>query len=249
MTKKIKMELIKGLVALVVAVAASFLSYNLGIDKAEVAATNSNHITISINGEDTSVKPEEYQTIFDELETENSQLAEEIAALKKQNSALELENEALLKENKTLADSQGKDMPEGSVKSEILAFMPDVTPAYENFHYKEYSQRSGKAESFYIAGKQYYNGIVWNAWNTGHSLYSLEGKYTEITGIIGHIDGSDMGEASLQIYFDGALHEEFTLKGDMVAQPFSIDVTGVHQLKLMLSHGRGSYGYADATIH
>lgn len=100
--------------------------------------------------------------------------------------------------------------------------MPDVALAYESYHYKE---------------------------NTDYSLHSLDGKYVEITGVLGHIDESDMGDSSLQIYFDGELHKEVPLLGEMVAQPFSIDVTGVNQLKLMVSHGPGSYGYADVTIH
>ncbi len=235
MSGKIKAVLITGLFGVVAAVVTGLFSYNAGSVSASVAATNSNHLTISINGETVSVRPEEYRNMYENMELTNSQLVEENIALKDENSRLKKKLEST-------------DVPGQTSSPEDLIFMPDTAPAYESYHYKEYSQRSSEAATFYIAGKKYYNGMVWNAWNTGYSLHSLDGKYVEITGVLGHIDKSDMGESSLQIYFDGGLHKEVALSAEMVAQPFSINVTGVNQLKLMVSHGRGSYGYADVTI-
>lgn len=208
MSEKIRSVIIAGAFSIVAAAITGYFSYHAGINSVSVETSNNNHIVISINGETVSVKPEEYQNMYEE------------------NIALKRENDQL---------KEVKDML-------------DVARAYQSFHYKEYSQRSSKAVSFSIAGKQYYNGMVWSAWNTGYSLYSLEGKYVEVTGMLGHIDESDKGETSLQIYFDGELHEEVPLSSEMVAQPFSIDVTGVNQLKLMVLHSRGSYGYADVKI-
>ncbi len=52
--------------------------------------------------------------------------------------------------------------------------MAQIGMCFEVYRYKDYSQGESKGASFYIAGKQYYNGMVWSAWNTGCSLYSLE---------------------------------------------------------------------------
>lgn len=232
MSEKIKAVIITGIFGLVAAAVTGFLSYNAGSNSVSATAANSNNIAISFSGENDSVTPDGY----DEIKIMNSRLLEENKALKNENDRLK----QALNNEKTL---------EQASDSEDMAFMLDVAPAYESYHYKEYSRGGSKATSFYIAGQQYYNGLVWSAWNTGYSLHSLDGKYVEITGLLGHIDQSDMGEGSLQIYFDGVLHKEIPLSGEMVAQPFSIDVTGVHQLKLMVSHSRGSYGYADVTIY
>jgi len=233
MNKTIKAALITGLCSVV---AAFIGGYHVGSNNANATATTNNHFAISLNGETAPIQPEEYQSIYEDMETTNSQLVEENTALKNENLQLKKKLENI-------------DTPEKSLDSGDSTFLPDVAPAYESYHYKEYSQRSSKAEAFYIAGKQYYNGMVWSAWNTGYSLYSLDGKYTEITGVLGHIDGKEMDESTLQIYFDGVLQKEVALSGEMIAQAFSIDVTGANQLKLMVSHGRGSYGYADVTIH
>jgi len=53
--------------------------------------------------------------------------------------------------------------------------------------------------------------------------------------------------AVLHIYFDGIKVRDFDLKSDMYPQQFDIDVTGVRQVKLILSGGSG-VGHSDYAL-
>lgn len=260
MSDKSKTALINGIFTVIVAVVTGIFSYTAGSKNPVIPANNNNYLTVTVNGETVSVKPEDYEDMYTELEAKNAQLTSELEALKGENSALEQKNAALQNENNTPSNSlpnEAEPTPtatsEVGPQSEDAVFMPELIPAYQSSRYKEYSEQSGREESFFMAGKQYTNGMIWSTYNVFenvYSLYTLDGKYSEISGILGHVDGTDMHGKSFEIYFDGKLYKEVLLAGDMMAQPFSIDVTGVNQLKLMIpsSNGDPQYGFANVTI-
>jgi len=147
------------------------------------------------------------------------------------------------------------DMQAGSVIAPVSnqpgKYLTDVAPAYQSTRYEHYSSKdSGNVKSFSMAGKKYFDGFTWNAGYESFSIHTLDGKYTEINGILGHVDTKDMNNTTLLIFFDGKLHQEIPLSGDMIAKPFTINVTGVNQLKFVLPQASGYpvYGYAEVII-
>jgi hypothetical protein len=78
------------------------------------------------------------------------------------------------------------------------------------------------------------------------AYYNINGQYTNLSGQYGPIDGT-IGNANIIIYGDGKLLTEFTSNGGAMPKDFSVDVTGVKQLKIEISRSSGywlsSYGY------
>lgn len=136
--------------------------------------------------------------------------------------------------------------------------MVDVVPAYETDGnpYREYSLLKG-TESFKMGGVKYYNGMTFNAdYNVFNdkcwAIYNLSGEYSSLEFTIGHVDGTDTGNANaLQIIFDGVLSQEVDVSPDMFPKQVAIDVTGVQQLKFQLPSSGGDnplYGLGNPVL-
>jgi len=98
-------------------------------------------------------------------------------------------------------------------------YMFDVVPAYQSFGYTEISSiRSGGRESFNMAGQRFVNGCYWRtAWTNDeyYSIYNLNGKHKRASAVLGHVDGSGTGGATIYIYGDGRLIREYSLTANM----------------------------------
>jgi hypothetical protein len=126
-------------------------------------------------------------------------------------------------------------------------YLTDAAPAYQSHsgYYYEYSEKNGSTKSFTVSGVKYLNGCAWED-NYNHeygwSLYNLNGAYHTINGMIGHVDGSDMGNGTLNIFYDGVLTKTVALSGDMIPQAINLDVSGVLQLRIVLKAGDAASG-------
>lgn len=69
---------------------------------------------------------------------------------------------------------------------------------------------------------------------TGYAYYNLAGSYTSVSGIYGSVDNDgSIGEyAVLSFYGDGILLKEFTVNGGELPKNFTLNVTGVSQLRV-----------------
>jgi hypothetical protein len=123
------------------------------------------------------------------------------------------------------------------------AYLTDAAPAYQSSsmdRYKEYSEKSGSIKSFAVSGVKYVNGCTWEDYSNqerGWSLYNLNGAYHTISGMIGHVDGTGMGSGTLNIFYDGVLTKTVEVSGAMIPQAINLDVSGVLQLRIVLSAG------------
>jgi len=116
-------------------------------------------------------------------------------------------------------------------------YLPDVVPAYEVSSAEEYSAlKSGGKDSVKMAGVEYTNALLIHT-KGGNLLYNLNGKYTQLSGIIGHRDGGYLSDksttiCSVEIWCDGVLRKKFDLTGDAYPEEFTVDLRGVLQLKI-----------------
>lgn len=149
-------------------------------------------------------------------------------------------------------------------------YMFDIVPAYQSgrvvedgwarycFEYAEFSsKKSGGSDYFTMAGQKYTDGCYWQDCReeSPFAIYNLNGNYKNITGILGHVDGTNMIDAQLLFYADGKLISDIPLTGDMNLQNVTIDVTGVLQLKIVCKMGyyissasECGYGLGNVTI-
>lgn len=74
--------------------------------------------------------------------------------------------------------------------------------------------------------------------DAANALYSLNGNYSSVTFMIGHVDQDEIRNGTLNIYVDGNQIKQEALNFDMLSKQITIDTANVTQLKLEIS---GSY--------
>lgn len=192
--------------------------------------------------------------------------ADEIAALQSENAVLQSEN-AALREGLT---AQANAVPETTLPPVIeaptqtsvktLQYFTDavtVTDAHNTSCYssagsngKRYFEKAGSY--FEIFGKQYANGIKWQVGGTGSlSVHALNGEYTYMEGVLGHIDGTNRENGVLQVYYDNELVRTIQLRYDMPDDLLVLDdIGGVRQLKFIIPEGNqiARYGFGNIKI-
>lgn len=86
-------------------------------------------------------------------------------------------------------------------------FLLDVCPPYETGAFGD--------ESFYMAGEKYSNGFC--SWFYEQEAYfNLNGKYSELNCVVGHLDGYGDSKKTVGFYVDGKLVKEVDIfVGDM----------------------------------
>lgn len=123
-------------------------------------------------------------------------------------------------------------------------FLLDVCEPYESDHFESYMGRS-----FQMAGNTYSNGLVFGGgYPSSYIYFNLEGKYTTLSFICGHIDGTDLRNFTLDIYCDGVLTYEIALDATGIPIAYELDITGVKQLAFSTGTYHPRYGLADLTV-
>jgi hypothetical protein len=117
-------------------------------------------------------------------------------------------------------------------------------------YYIEYTLSKG--ESFSMNGVKYYRGITLACYRNVWALYNLNGQYSTISGMLGHIDGTDMINKTLLFYADDKVVKEIELNAFEMAQPFSLNVSGVMQLTIEIKAKDtdywATYGLGDVVL-
>jgi len=142
--------------------------------------------------------------------------------------------------------------------SEIHAL---ISPSDSNFpyqksdYYQEYVDDINK--SFYMMGIDHHQGFVigteWN-YSINPVWYNLGKKYQLFTVDVGHLDNDYDTPVEMQIYFDGEYIESVALTKDMPVTHYTLNVSGVNQLKIDLvknsdGYGRYYYGFANPRLY
>ena len=133
-------------------------------------------------------------------------------------------------------------------KEEAEKYLLDIIEPYDTRNYLKYS---GKSEVMAIGGGNFYNGFVLgdHTSNTAsHATFNLNKRYKELTCVIGHLDSSSDFDQTVKIYADGKLIQtvEVPKRGD--AQPVTLNVIDVLDLKFERNIGNAKTGFGNIKI-
>lgn len=144
-----------------------------------------------------------------------------------------------------LPDSSILEQKKASVLNARPQNLMNVLQPYEKNGYTE--KNSG--EFMEMGGTRYSGGFqLGTSYYTSYAIFNLNGQYTKISGIIGHVDGSGDNDKVVTISLDGVLKETIDIAYKDLPQEFSIDVTGVKQLIIERSDGSTQTGFAELMI-
>ena len=133
------------------------------------------------------------------------------------------------------------------VEDSTPTYLLDVCTPYEKSGYTAYVNGENKT----MSGQGYTNGFSFSGYkyDSKYAIFNIGGQYTELSFFIGHIDGEDMGYGKFKIYCDGVLSKEFTVNPDDLPKKFTLDLTGVKQLKIEMVEQETRYtGYLFANV-
>lgn len=97
-------------------------------------------------------------------------------------------------------------------------------------------------------GNTYTQGLYDPSGYSGYAFYNLNGLYKSVSMDIGHIDGKERAEASLNFYVDGELEDTYSLTPDMQTQHITVDLNRGLQLKVE-KNGYGAYVFANIVFN
>ncbi len=128
------------------------------------------------------------------------------------------------------------------------------TPFNKSGSFKDFPTSGSDVLS--MGGKKYKNAFVLDFYATdGTASYNIEGKYTTLTGIAGVPEKYSVG-TTVNIYGDNALLTTMDIRADQLPQSFSLNVSGVSNLKFEVletdANINGFYtyiGFAELTLY
>lgn len=127
------------------------------------------------------------------------------------------------------------------VEKATPVYLLDVCDPYASSKYKEYVN----GELINMGGTSYTNAF---ALEDGYAIFNIDSKYSTLSFMLGHCDGTDMRSTTVKIYCDGILKKQIDLKAEALPQKVTIDITGVNQLKIESSQYWTYYGFANVTV-
>ena len=94
------------------------------------------------------------------------------------------------------------------------------------------------------------NNAIRNSWtNDSFQLHNLNGQYTTLTGTIGRVDGSSRNWGTIVFSGDHKMLAYFDIGVDDLPRDISVDVTGVHVLKIeIFLNGNTTLAFGNAMI-
>lgn len=126
----------------------------------------------------------------------------------------------------------------------------DVCGPYQYHSGKEYRLSDNKY--FTMSGKKYTNGFTLGEWGSNaEALFNLNGKYNTLSFTVGHVDGKDTTDRTLNIYLDGIIAYTKELKYDDVAKKVTVPLNGALQMKIEVAYSKGqtkssvAYGFSE----
>lgn len=123
-------------------------------------------------------------------------------------------------------------------------YMTDIMDAFTSDDYTKYSTENGK--SFTMGGTKYTNGFVL-AWSKAEAVFNLNGKYRSITLDMGHIDGSNNVDQTVQIFVDDRLVDEYEVGYDDIPRTITIPVNYGLKVKFYIE-GNAKVGFGNIVL-
>lgn len=154
--------------------------------------------------------------------------ADALVTEKKYDDAINVIDEAL----KTVPDNATLVSKKEEIENKMpKKFLYECKP-YESSSYEEFIN----GRTFAMASEDYTDGFKIK-YNNGYGLWNINSKYTHLEFDVGHIDGTYMKNAVVEIYLDGVLYKSIEIKADGLPQHISLDLTDVKQLKIKMTGG------------
>lgn len=141
--------------------------------------------------------------------------------------------------------------PENADLKALKAKVEKATPIYLLSVCKPYATSSYteyvNGELVRMGGDSYTDGFTLQ-YKGSYAIYNIDGAYKTLSFIVGHCDGTDMGDATIKVYCDGILKREIAMGAEDLPQKITLDITGVDQLKFELTTRWAVYAFANITV-
>ena len=128
-----------------------------------------------------------------------------------------------------------------------------LTSGYNSASISTYNGKS-QATTFRMNRRTYYQGIMfsggsyYNTTNTSRVCFNTE-NIDKFSCVLGHLDNSTRKSATVSVYLDDILYEEFELTGNMVPETYTLDLSDTDNLLFVVSRGSDSaYCFADISV-
>lgn len=123
-------------------------------------------------------------------------------------------------------------------------YLLDVCPPYQTNYLNELTTVN-------MAGKKYANAfkIGHDSWYGGWALFNLDGQYNTLSFDIGHIDGKNMFDATIEIHLDGQVVFSVDLTPEMLPTHYEVPLHGALQMKIVGVDYSCSYAFINAEIN
>lgn len=160
------------------------------------------------------------KAVLEECVTDACDQADALAAEKQYEEALTVLAKALL----VVTDDETLLAKKTEIEDKMGRWFVDLFDPYESSGYTE--------ESIDMAGNSYQYSF--RLISGHHATWNLNGEYAALSFDLGHIDGSSMSDCTVNIYFDGELHQSIEITADGLPQSYEIQVPGVKQLRISI---------------
>lgn len=201
-----------------------------------------------------------------ELLLHNSQLVQENEELSLRNSELTQDNTELQHQIAILQEMLEK----LNMTSNLHGMSVDFTPVLNAHEWKDsntYTSFAGDGNNgFTMYGKTYTNGFTmsmgasYNIWGNGeqYAIYNIESisdKYSTIKFLIGHVDGYETANVTVNIYLDKAVGDSpdyiFDISPDISPQEYPVNIVGKRGMIIQVCNtggGTNKVGFANPTF-
>lgn len=243
------------------------LSWNQAKEKAEEQVYDAfrvaeNEVHNEYNGENMTVinqygdsyeygvNTDSFETFLDSVTDNYKNLITENAQLKEQIESLQSEQEAA--QNQSLNEAENGQGAE-NIDGAVLTLKP-----HDMKNTASYKSYEGD-ESFQMFGREYNDGFTmsmgasYNMWGNGvqYAIFNVEDlsrEYASIRLLVGHVDGYDVGDITLEIYVDKNLEQEpditHVIKAEEAPKEVGIGLNGAKSLIIKVSNQGGSTNMA-----
>lgn len=168
-----------------------------------------------------------------------------------------LAKEDYISASRTVNDAVSK-LPASAELKALQKKVQDATPTYLLDVCKPYQTSEGyeeytNGEKFIAGGIEFTNGFKIPA-NSGTAIFNVNGNYTALSFSVGHLSGTEFGDATIKLYLDGTLHNTYKMSHEDLAKRITVDITGVKQIKYVVEADVGmgsywvSYGFGNVIV-
>lgn len=139
----------------------------------------------------------------------------------------------------------------GDQRAEKVVFQPDMVTDMGGFA----TYAVGSGSSFRMGTDTYDNGFVQYNGRRSYFYANLKGKYSKMSFVIGHIDGSSLDNATIYIYTKNGneqyrLLKSFDLTSDMFPEEKPIEVNHADGIQIVIEGGYyANYAIADIYLY